>query len=345
MAPVATTPHATVSTKKNLAIPLIDFDTLLSTSASARAETSNAILSAFEEDGFLYLKNIPIAPSTLSKVFSSSKRFFERDQWQKDSLAWTTPSSNRGYVARGREKVSSNLSRDEVQKEKSGNPDLKESFEIGREGVDGHPNQWPHTFDLEGVHFRKTMEEFFLECKELHRLIMSAIALGMGLDEHYFDKMVSKGDNNLRLLHYPSVKKEVFEKNKGQVRAGAHSDYGSVTLLFQDMRGGLQVQTSAGDWLDVTPIEGTVVVNAGDLLARWTNDTVKSTKHRVVEPPMSEEGVDEYPARYSVVYFCNPDLDTWIDALPGTWENNTCGKKYEGINCGDYLVQRLSATY
>ncbi|MCJ1433189.1 hypothetical protein MMC27_002548 [Xylographa pallens] len=345
MAPVATTPNAAASTPQNLAIPLIDFHTLLSTSASAKAETSKAILSAFEEDGFLYLKNLPIAPTTLSKVFSYSKRFFEREQWQKDSLAWTTPSSNRGYVARGREKTSSNLSREEVQKEKSSNPDLKESFEIGREGVEGHPNRWPHIFDLEGAYFSKTMQEFFLECKEMHRLIMSAIAMGMGLDEHYFDEIVSKGDNNLRLLHYPSVKKEVFEKNKGQVRAGAHSDYGSITLLFQDMRGGLQVQTSAGGWLDVTPIEGTVVVNAGDLLSRWTNDLIKSTKHRVVEPPVSEEGVDEYPARYSVVYFCNPDYDTWIEALPGTWENDKYGKKYEGINCGDYLVQRLSVTY
>ncbi|MCJ1317844.1 hypothetical protein MMC15_003171 [Xylographa vitiligo] len=345
MAPVATTPPATASAPKNLAIPLIDFHTLLSTSPSAKAETSRAILSAFEEDGFLYLENVPIAPSTLSEVFSHSKRFFERGQWQKDSLAWTTPSSNRGYVARGREKASNNLSRDEVQKEKSSNPDLKESFEIGREGVEGHPNQWPHIFDAEGAHFKKTMKEFYLECKEMHRLIMSAIAIGMGLDEHYFDRMVIKGDNNLRLLHYPSVKKEVFEKNKGQVRAGAHSDYGSVTLLFQDMRGGLQVQTSAGDWLDVTPIEGTVVVNAGDLLARWTNDLIKSTKHRVVEPPISEEGMDEYPARYSVVYFCNPDFDTWIEALPGTWEKDKYGKKYEGINCGDYLVQRLSVTY
>ncbi|MCJ1401611.1 hypothetical protein MMC11_004827 [Xylographa trunciseda] len=345
MAPAATAPYATASAKQNLAIPLIDFHALLSTSASAKAETSKAILSAFQEDGFLYLKNVPIAPSTRSNVFSCSKRFFEREQWQKDQLAWTTPSSNRGYVSRGREKVSSNLSRDEVQKEKSGNPDLKESFEIGREGVDGHPNQWPHMFDSEGAYFRKTMEEFFLECKEMHRLIMSAIAIGMGLDEHYFDKIVSKGDNNLRLLHYPSVKKDVFEKNKGQVRAGAHSDYGSITLLFQDMRGGLQVQTSSGSWLDVTPIEGTVVVNAGDLLARWSNDMVKSTKHRVVEPPICEEGVDEYPARYSVVYFCNPDFDAWIEALPGTWENDKYGKKYEGINCGDYLVQRLSATY
>lgn len=189
------------------------------------------------------------------------------------------------------------------------------------------------------------MQDFFLQCKELHRLVMSAIGVGMGLGEAYFDDFVRVGDNTLRLLHYPPVKREVFEKNKDQVRAGAHSDYGSITLLFQDMRGGLQVQSLDGEWLDVTPIEGTVIVNAGDLLARWSNDTIRSTNHRVVEPPLREHGLDEYPARYSIAYFGNPDFHKTIEALPGTWENEKSGKKYESINSGDYLVQRLSVTY
>ncbi|MCJ1474875.1 hypothetical protein MMC13_003535 [Lambiella insularis] len=338
-------PPAQSAASKTLAIPLIDYAPLLSGSATAKADTSKAILSAFREAGFLYLKNLPIAPEVLSTVFSKSKQLFERPQDQKDSLAWTTPSSNRGYVKYGREKVSESLSREEVQKEKSGNPDLKESFEIGRDGVDGHPNQWPDKLDVQGKEFRNTMTDFYLQCKDIHRLVMSAIAMGMGLEERYFDDFLKQGDNNLRLLHYPPVKKEVFEKNNGQVRAGAHSDYGSVTLLFQDMRGGLQVQTLEGSWLDVTPIDGTVVVNAGDLLARWSNDMIRSTKHRVVEPPIREENMDEYPARYSLAYFCNPDYNKWIEALPGTWDNERNSKKYEGINAGEYMVQRLSATY
>jgi len=94
------------------------------------------------------------------------------------------------------------------------------------------------------------------------------------------------------------VKKEVFRINPGQVRAGEHSDYGSITLLFQDSRGGLQVKSPNGHFVDATPIEGTVVVNAGDLLARWANDSIKSTIHRVVEPPHGEG--DFYPPRYSI---------------------------------------------
>ena len=236
---------------------------------------------------------------------------------------------------------------EEVAKDRENNPDLKESIEIGREGVEGQPNHWPDwEGDADGKDFKEVMQAFHSQSKEVHRLIMSAIALGLGLDEGFFDEYVVKGDNNLRLLHYPPVKKEVFERNKGQVRAGAHTDYGSITLLWQDGRGGLQVQGDDDEWKDVTPVEGTVVVNAGDLLARWSNGLIKSTKHRVVEPPAKiAGGVDEYPARYSVVYFCNPDYDKMIEAIPGTYGGERGEKKYPGVLSEDYLVQRLTATY
>jgi isopenicillin N synthase-like dioxygenase len=96
--------------------------------------------------------------------------------------------------------------------------------------------------------------------------------------------------------------------------------------------------------VDATPISGTVVVNAGDLLARWSNDTIKSTLHRVVEPPVPEEG-DVHPARYSIAYFCNPNFASYIEAIDGTYGAEKGEKKYPGINSGDYLVQRLAATY
>lgn len=120
---------------------------------------------------------------------------------------------------------------------------------------------------------------------------------------------------------------------------------GSITLLFQDDRGGLQVLSPNGNFIDAIPIPDTIVINAGDLLARWSNDNIKSTMHRVVEPPPkeSQEVGDIYPARYSVAYFCNPNFDRFIDAIPGTYEET--GKKYEGVNSGEYLVRRLAATY
>lgn len=245
----------------------------------------------------------------------------------------------------GQEKVSQGATVDDVAKEREhGGDDLKESFEIGREFEEGHENKWPDEFDSEGAEFKLTMLGFYRRCKDVHDALMRGIALGMGLDAGFFDDFHRVGDNTLRLLHYPPVAPGGFEGGK-RVRAGAHSDYGSLTLLFQDERGGLQVEGSGG-WVDVRPMPGTIVVNAGDLLARWSNDMIRSTKHRVVEPPVKGSKVgDGHPARYSVAYFGNPDFHKWIEALPGTWEGDKGGKKYEGVNSGEYLFQRLSATY
>jgi isopenicillin N synthase-like dioxygenase len=283
----------------------------------------------------------------VSEVFASSARFFARPQEEKDSLAWTTPQANRGYVVYGREKVTQSRDKASITALRNTNPDLKESMEIGREGVDGLPNHWPDHLDEEGKDFKRVMQDFFAMGKELHMKVMRAIALGMGLPETFFDDFTNSGDNNLRLLHYPPVSKEIFNKNPGQVRAGEHSDYGSVTLLFQDSRGGLQVRSPKDTFVDATPIPDTIVINAGDLLARWSNDIIKSTRHRVIEPPhpSMDDGTDTYPARYSVAYFCNPNMDRLIEALPGTYGEGVGEKKYEGINSGEYLVQRLTATY
>ena len=261
-------------------------------------------------------------------------------------MAWTTPESNRGYVVFGREKVTQSSDLEGISKLRASNPDLKESMEIGREGVPDLPNRWPNKMDVEGEVFTNTMKSFFSTCMELHVNVMSAIALGMGLNEDFFVSYVDGGHNTLRLLHYPAVPKDIFKNNPEQVRAGEHSDYGSITLLFQDHVGGLEVKTPKGTFVRATPIEGTVVINAGDLLSRWSNDEIRSTPHRVVQPPAQRGDVSEtYPARYSIAYFCNPNPDSDIEALPGTWENLSDGKKYPAVNSGEYLVQRLAATY
>lgn len=124
------------------------------------------------------------------------------------------------------------MSKDEVDQDRGGaGEDQKESFEIGRDDEEGYPNQWPKD-DME---FRHVMQEFFERCRQLHVIIMRGIAIGLGLDADFFADYIRQGDNTLRLLHYPSVPADAF--TKGRVRAGLHSDYGSVTLLFQDTRG------------------------------------------------------------------------------------------------------------
>ncbi|KAI9798058.1 MAG: hypothetical protein M1825_005657 [Sarcosagium campestre] len=331
-------------------LQLIDFSEFLTGNALKKQSAAKTLLAGFRNAGFVYLENFGIEASRINEVFAISAQFFKRSQEQKDSLAWTTPESNRGYVSAGREKVTNLEDKKAVEQLRAQAPDLKETFEIGRDDEPAYPNSWPDKFDQDGKVFKETMIGFFETCKHLQLLVMRAVALGMGLDETYFDEYSDGGDNTLRLLHYPSVRKGVFEENESQVRAGEHSDYGSITLLFQDDRGGLQVQTPRGNFVHAKPIPNTVVINAGDLLARWSNDTIRSTIHRVVEPPRpvkhaaeGEVDVDEYPARYSIAYFCNPNFDKFIDAIPGTYEQT--GKKYEGVNSGEYLVQRLATTY
>ncbi|KAG4260458.1 hypothetical protein FPRO06_02436 [Fusarium proliferatum] len=283
--------------KEGLSIPLIDFSRFLGGTPVERNETANAILDGFKTAGFIYLKNHPILPKDLQHAFDLSARFFKEPLEKKMEVVWTTPEANRGYSAPGREKVSQLKDIQEVEKVRAALPDLKESLEIGREDEPGRPNRWlEETGDLVG--FRKDMLGFFEKCRQLHVEVMKAIAVGMGLDDSFFDSFVDVGDNTLRLLHYPAVESNIFKTKPGTVRAGAHSDYGSITLLFQDARGGLQVKSPTGQFVDATPIEGTVVVNAGDLLARWSNDTIKSTIHRVVEPPQKQ--AESYPPRYSI---------------------------------------------
>ena len=290
----------------------------------------------------------------MAAAFAHSAAFFARPQHEKDALAWTTPDANRGYVPPGREKVTQSADPAEIARLRATNPDLKESMEIGREGVPGLPNRWPDRFgdddDAGAAAFTRFMKDFFTTCKSLHVELMRAIGMGMGLTPDFFDPYTDGGDNNLRLLHYPAVPAALFTSDASRVRAGAHSDYGSVTLLFQDRVGGLEVQSPRGTWVRATPIPGAIVVNAGDLLSRWSNGRVRSTRHRVVQPPPGETGVVTgedgevmVRQRYSIAYFCNPNFDAWIEALPGTFEEG--GKKFAGINSGDYLVQRLAATY
>lgn len=343
-------PTSSVSTgvsQDDLEIPVIDFSAFLNGDPGTKLSTARSILHAFQTSGFLYLSHHSIPSSSVSTVFNHSAKFFQRPEDQKKELSWTTPESNRGYVTFGREKVTQSSDPEEIKRLRATNPDIKETMEIGREGVEGMPNQWPDRFgDDEGKKFTEVMKSFFLTCKELHVQIMRAIALGMGYEENFFDEYTKDGDNTLRLLHYPPVLKSVVKA--GQVRAGAHSDYGSITLLFQDDTGGLEVMSPKETWVRAIPIKDTVVINAGDLLARWSNETIKSTRHRVVQPKEAEgkedDGKDMYDTRYSVAYFCNPDFTKWIEALPGTYKDET-DKKYTGINSGDYLAMRLASTF
>jgi len=345
-----------------LFIPLIDFSRLLHGTPEEKHQCAKDIVTGFKTAGFIYLKNHGISEETVADVFQKSAEFFTRPQPEKESLAWYSARANRGYSTFGREKLTRSVVSSEIEQLREKFPELKESFEVGRSDEPEYPNLWPDKFDSAGAEFKASMETFFQTGNETHILIMQAIAMGLGLDEHWFDKYCQCADNTLRLLHYPGARKDMLGDgdqddglgSKSQtIRAGVHSDYGTITLLFQDDAGGLQVLSPSGKFVNATPIPGTMVVNAGDLLARWSNDEIKSTEHRVVKPttaPVLKQGYggapeEWYLARYSVVYFCNPDFTSFIEAIPGTYGGEKGERKYPGVKCEDYMVARLESTY
>ncbi|GAA5822175.1 hypothetical protein JCM11251_004881 [Rhodosporidiobolus azoricus] len=321
-------------------VPIIDFSGWLTGSEEEKKETAQQLLTAAKEVGFLCLSNIDAAApkSQVAEAFSKTQKFFDLPVEVKDRLEWESPESNRGYVRQGRERVTQATSAEEIAKLREQAPDYKETMEIGKDYKEGdldspYENRWP---DAEFPEFKPFMNDFFATCHKLHLEIMRALALAMGLGESFFDTKVNQQAHNLRLLNYPSIEREKIDN--GGNRAGAHSDYGTVTLLFQDMVGGLEVQDKEGNFVPAKPVADTVVVNVGDLLQRWSNDVLKSTIHRVVLPFDLKETMT--PRRNSIAFFSNPNLHEIIACLPNTGE-----PKYEPVECEEYLVKRLSETY
>jgi len=218
-------------------------------------------------------------------------------------------------------------------------PDLKEAFSIGpvdpapqtEMGVDQawawQPNLWPADFP----EFRKAWEAYFRTMLGLGSRIMGLFAHGLKLPGDYFAASIDQSPSALRAIRYPA---RTTGPEDGQLRAGAHTDYGTLTILKQDRIGGLQVQTKAGEWAGVETLAGAYVINIGDLMARWTNDRWHSTLHRVVDPPAVD---GEIPRRHSMPFFHNANWDAVVEALPGTGE-----PKYEAVLAGPHLQSKFA---
>lgn len=302
-----------------MSIPLIDLSKFQISNQVSQKTLVKQIYQAGHEIGFMYLENSGISTDLLEQVFCLSKSFFDSPLAVKQQLAWRDEFRNTGYVGLERERLNPNQP-----------GDLKEAFNLG--------NQELINRSLSSLSLAKNsvILAFYHACTELANTVLQALALALELPEDFFTTRHNQQNHTLRLLHYPPL--QTFPK-PGQVRAGEHSDYGSLTLLFQDRVGGLEVQTTSGEWIAAPWIPGTVVVNTGDLMQRWTNHIFCSTKHRVMIP--NDERVKQ--SRYSVAFFCHPNDDTEIACL------ESCQKQqspiYPPILAGEYLVSRLQATY
>ncbi|KAH9936305.1 thymine dioxygenase [Fomitopsis serialis] len=300
-------------------IPIISLAAFLD--ASNKQVTADAMLDSFKTIGFVYLVDHGLPKEKIARMFEWSKKFFALPMETK-MLAPHPPSGthHRGYSPPGKEKVVQHVYDDkELAKIRAKAPDVKESFEIGREEDAAMTNIWLPEDVFPG--FKEASLEFFWACREIELTILRALSLGLHLEESFLEKFHTAPDNQLRLLHYPSVRVDDLEREE-VARIGAHSDFGSITLLMQDDVGGLEVENphNPGEFTPATPVEGAIIVNAGDFLMRWSNDMIKSTIHRGGMTP--------------------DDYSRTVDCLPGTFSEKI-PKKYDPISSGQYIMSRL----
>jgi len=321
-------------------IPIVDFTPFLD--GSAKQQVADQLLASFKSAGFVYITNIGIPKEEVQEMLDWVKRFFALpDETKMLAPHPDSGTHHRGYSYTGREKV--------VQLSDSGDestiapPSMKESFDCGSENDEFMPNIWLPEGVLPG--FNEACSSFFWKCRKVELNLLRALALGFGLEEEWFFSYHEAVNNQLRLLHYPSISPELLETNKLR-RLSPHTDFDTLTFLFQDEIGGLEVEdpNEPGKYVAAPPVPNSVVLNAGDFLKRWANDTIRSTMHRVVAPPNVAAKDGLLPSRYSIPYFCAPDMSMIIDAIPGTWSADQ-PKKYEPVSVKEYAMKRYAVNY
>jgi isopenicillin N synthase-like dioxygenase len=239
-------------------IPIIDFQPFWQGDTATQQSIAIQIDRACREIGFFYLRNYGTPAGLLAQQFEQSRQFFALPLTAKQQLAWKTAASNCGYGALGREQL-----------DPACPSDYKETFNINRELESSLVEQrhWPKQLP----EFRSTAIDFFAACVQTADAVLQAIALALKLPPDFFTLCHSQQVHTLRLLHYPPLPSDPSTE---YLRAAAHTDYGSITLLFQDAIAGLEVQTVSGDWIAAPPVANTVLVNLGDLMQRWTNANI-----------------------------------------------------------------------
>lgn len=302
-------------------IPVVDFEGFSSGDLSRRTATVAALRAALESFGFLYLRNHGVSVSVVDAVFAQSRAFFALPQEAKDAVKGKDIGSIRGYDGFGVEALDESIP-----------GDLKETFQAGSEHADAQPNFWPA--GLPG--FREAVLAFQRVATETGSQLMRAIALALGLPGGYFDPFYDRKNPAVRLLHYPPLR---GTPAPGQLRAGAHTDFGGISLLFQDEEGGLEIQAPDGTWLLALALPGTAIVNTGDLMERWTNGQFRSSPHRVVNPV----GPAAVRDRYSTVLFHSPNRDAVISCLEPC-QGPERPPKYPPVTAGEHISARYQAS-
>ena len=321
-------------------IPLIDIAPFLQGAPEGKQKVADEINRACEEIGFFMIDGHGVDQSMLRKTYDTADAFFRLPEEEKLKIKQPAPTISRGYTPLMGESLSASLG-------KKAPGDLKEMIDMGPVDVPGgeyytrpeagdhfHSNLWPH----QPAEFRPVMEAYYRRMNRLANDLMAIFAHALELPETYFFDKLDKNLSALRIICYPN---QTVAPEPGQLRSGAHTDYGTLTILMSNRAaGGLQAFHRDGYWVDVMPQPGHYVINIGDAMQVWTNDRWVSTLHRVVNPPAEVAATSR---RNSIVFFHQPNYDAVIDTLPSCVSSDR-PRKYESVTFGEHWTRKWMAT-
>ena len=317
-----------------MSVPVIDLGEAVAGGRTARMRAAAALDSACRDIGFFAIEGHGVSSFVVDDLRRAAHAFFAQLPAVKLAARHPVAGTNRGYHAAGGEALSASM-------EAPTPPDLKEFFHVGPVDVgadayytsaEGRQHFTPNVWPAAPADFERVAVAYYRTMSGLIRELMRLAALALSVDETFFDDKIDRSIGTMRLNYYPA---QPSAPAPGQLRAGAHTDYGGFTILSgEDVPGGLQVSTRDGCWVDVPTTPMRFVVNIGDLLMRWTNDRWLSNLHRVVNPPARDGR-----ARLSIAFFNHPNYDATIQciAAPGA-------ARYPPVRSGDYRDLKYART-
>ena len=311
-----------MTTFKN--IPSIDLADFTSGNSALKNAFIQDLGKAYEDIGFVAIKNHGLSDELCKSLYLQVQRFFELTTAQKKSYEIKGLAGQRGYVSFGKEHAKN-----------KNEGDLKEFWHFGQTVLDNDPIESQYQKNIavnELPEFQSIGLEVYNKLESAGKEMLRAIALYLNLDADYFDAKIHNGNSILRPIHYPPITAEP----KNAVRAAEHEDINLITLLMGASADGLQVLNKNGEWISVTALPNQIVVNVGDMLQRLTNNKLKSTTHRVINPPKEKWGT----SRYSIPFFLHPRSEVSLDCLESCISENR-PKQYSEITAGVYLNQRI----
>lgn len=305
-------------------IPVVDLSQYTQGNDATKNKFVQALGTAYEEVGFVAVVNHGIPNALIKQLYEQVEAFFSLTENQKKQYEKIALAGQRGYTSFGREHAKGFDA-----------PDLKEFFQFGQIIEDGEQVDefYPdNVFVNELPEFTQTLEQAYRAFEQSGKALLEAIALFLNLDQHYFTPEIHNGNSILRAIHYPPITQEP----KSSIRAEQHEDINLITLLVGASAEGLQVLNKQGQWVNVQSSDNQIVVNVGDMLQRLTNNRLKSTTHRVVNPPKEKW----HTHRYSIPFFLHPKGSMSLACLQSCI-NDAHPKQYEDYSAAQYLDERL----